>query len=153
MDDGLFAAIIGGVVGGVAGAAAGGLFGYFSARSANTANRAGARLDLRLDAVDNGLESLTREAIAYWRTSGKDAAAESKIKGLFEDVGIRIHNLSGFGISRTTIDEAQLIGDELNAVVTGDTFEQADREPDDEKLEQIRVLAARISAKFHPHRP
>ncbi|HEL2957623.1 TPA: hypothetical protein UL931_000843 [Stenotrophomonas maltophilia] len=149
MADELLAAILGGV----AGAAAGGFFGYFSARSANTANRAGVRLDVRLDSVDNGLESLTREAIAYWRTAGKDAAAESKIKGLFEDVGSRIHNLSGFGVSQATIEEAQAIGDELNDLVTGGTFEQADREPDDEKLEQIRVLASNISKKFHPHRP
>lgn len=144
--------ILAAVWGGLAGAAAGGLFGYLSTLGANKANRASVRLDAKLDAVDSGLEALSRESIAYWRTSGKDPAAESKIKGWFEDVGTRIHNLNGFGVSQTTIEEAQKIGDELNDLVTGGAFESADRLPDDEKLEQIRILSSRITAKFVSYR-
>lgn len=144
--------ILASVWGGLAGAVAGGVIGYLATLGANKANRAGVRLDAKLDAVDSGLEALSRESIAYWRTSGKDPAAESKIKGWFEDVGSRIHNLSGFGVSQTSIEEAQIIGDELNDLVTGDTFESSERLPDDEKLEQIRILCARITAKFLPYR-
>lgn len=144
--------ILAGVIGGIAGAVSGALLGYFSARAANSSNRAGVRLDARLDAVDSCLESLTRESIAYWRSSGRDAAAESKIKGHFEDLGVRIHNLGGFGIPSSVIEAAQTIGDELNTLVTGDYFETDDRVANDAILQSIRDLAANIAREFHPHR-
>jgi len=144
--------ILAGVIGGVAGSLAGALFGYISARGVNTANREGVRLDQRLDGVDIVLESLVRESVAYWLTSSKDAAAESRIKGLIEDLGFRIYNLGGFGVSKKDVEEAQLLADDLANIITGDDFESERRTADVDKPELIRIASAHVSAKFHPHR-
>ncbi|WP_285315286.1 hypothetical protein [Stenotrophomonas maltophilia] len=144
--------ILGGVIGGIAGGVAGAIFGYISARGVNTANRKGVRLDQRLDAVDIVLESLVRESVAYWLTSSKHMSAESRIKGLVEDLGFRIYNLGGFGVSNKDVEEAQLLADELADIITGDDFESERRLADADKPERIRIAAAKVSAKFHPHR-
>lgn len=141
-----------GTLAGIVGAITGGLAGYVATRIANSANRKAARLESRLDAIDTTVESLCRDSVAYWKNPSRDQPSESRILGYFEDIGSKIGNLSGFGISAETINSAQFKADRLYDLVTDDPFQSDRWTPRAEIIEEVRKSCRNISSTFHPNR-
>lgn len=138
------------IYGAVAGGLAGAIFGYISARAANSANRKGIRLDARLELLDPCIEEIVKVSIEYWEGTGSNVPLELSIKANLETLGTRIDNLRGFGVTATKIEKAQELGDQLYNLITGGDFESSNRQADPVMAQAIRDKCAEISHIFHP---
>ncbi len=141
--DGMMAALIGGIVGAIAGGLTSWGVSHVVAKKA--------RRDNKVDQVESMAESLREEAIAYWRTNGRNASQERLIVTKLESLASKIDLMyARKHLSKDDHEAAEMIWSTLHEVATGGTFETITRVADPKRVERVRELCDGICRAVDP---